>query len=247
MKIRVEGVSIAFHDRLRASFRLNDINLVIDSGTFTCLLGTNGAGKTTLLRMMTGQLKPNRGRVEVADDSGAILSLKEAVRSFAILPQGVQDPPYLTIRELVSLGRNRPGNGLGWRLGDSDMQAVYSCLRKCGIEDKEDRRFDELSGGEKQRAWLAFCLAQEKRFLVLDESLQGLDFLAKRDFFQLLKGIAEGGAGVLLTTHDLQMASQFGGRLIALKDGNLCYDGPPLPDLEHLLIDRKQTEAVHSR
>jgi len=104
------------------------------------------------------------------------------------------------------------------------------------MESLVDRPFEKLSGGEKQRAWLSFCLAQEKGFLVLDESLDGLDYLAKRAFFRRLARLATEGKGILLTTHDLDLAGQFADRILVLKDGGLCYDGAPRADLLSLLV-----------
>jgi len=94
---------------------------------------------------------------------------------------------------------------------------------------------EELSGGELQRAWLAFGLAQEKRFLLLDETLDGLDVLAKQSFFSLLKEAAGKDRGIVLTSHDLDQVTEFAGTVIALSGGRVTYSGPPGVDLRRLL------------
>jgi len=227
MKIQLEGVSLA----LRGRSILEGVTASIDTGTFTCLLGPNGAGKTMLFRVLTGQMPASQGRVMLEQVDASTLPRREVARRFAILPQGVQDPPYVTVRELVALGRFRPGKGLGWHLQESDHAAIVASLRQCEMEQLADRPFAEISGGEKQRAWLAFCLAQEKEFLFLDESLGALDFVAKRAFFQFLATLAAGGRGILLVTHDVDMAYHFATRLMVLQNGALVYDGPPRSDL----------------
>ena len=231
MRIQIRDVSFAY----KGQPVLKGVTADIDSNSMTCLVGANGAGKTTLLRILMGHLKPTSGRVAMVDGDTSISSPQEMAGRQAILPQGIQDPPHLTVGELVSLGRFRPRNGLGWRLGASDRVVVDDCIRRCHITHLVNRVFKELSGGEKQRAWLAFCLAQEKEFLILDESLHGIDFFARRTFFGVLSDLASDGKGVLLTTHDLDMAGLFANRLLVLKDGALHYDGPPRQDLPDLI------------
>ena len=105
--------------------------------------------------------------------------------------------------------------------------AVEECIAKCLAEPFAERTFDQLSGGEKQRVWLAFCLAQEREFLLLDESLHQMDYSRREIFFRMLSNLADDGKGVVLITHDLQMAERHGRRLLVLGDGKLVYDGPP--------------------
>lgn len=231
MKIHLEGVSLA----LRGRSVLEGITASVDTGAFTCLLGPNGAGKSMLFRVMTGQMPATRGRVMLEQVDASTLPRREVAGRFAILPQGIQDPPYVTVRELVALGRFRPGNGLGWRLQGPDHAAIASSMSQCDVEQLADRPFAEISGGEKQRAWLAFCLAQEKEFLFLDESLAALDFVAKAAFFRLLADQAARGRGVLMVTHDVDMANRFANKIMVIHKGALTYDGPPGPDLPTLV------------
>jgi iron complex transport system ATP-binding protein len=214
---------------------LSDVATVIPDGALTCLVGPNGAGKTTLLRILAGELKANSGKFLIDNEDASELSQKEVARYFALIPQDVQPPPHFTVFELVALGKFRPDKRtLWWRLSESEREAVHSYLARCHIEALSRRRVEELSGGEQQRAWLAFGLAQEKRFLLLDETLDGLDIIAKQSFFRLLKGIASEGKGVLLTTHDLDLVTQFADKVIVLNGGSVSYDGPPGTNLQHL-------------
>jgi len=84
---------------------------------------------------------------------------------------------------------------------------------------------------------LAFGLAQEKRFLLLDETLDGLDVFAKRSFFELLKQVASEGTGIVLTTHDLELVADYADKVIVLSSGKVVYEGPPDVDLERCLIN----------
>ena len=220
--IELDRVSFSYGDR-RA---LGDVSVSVTAGEFVCLLGPNGAGKTTLARLIAGELSPSGGRVFLgsADASGEEVELR---RRIAYLPQDIQDPPFVTVRELVTLGRFSPGGGIGWRVSDKDKEIVQGSLTRCMADSFAERPFDQLSGGEKQRVWLSFCMAQEREFLLLDESLHKVDYSRKGLFFKMLASLAEEGKGVILITHDLQMAERHGQRALLLRDGELVYDGPP--------------------
>ena len=221
LSIALEAVSFSYGE----AAVLKEVSATVAAGEFVCLLGPNGAGKTTLAQLIAGELTPTGGRVTL----GAPRSPGEQAaprRHVAYLPQDLQDPPFVTVRELVSLGRFRPGRGLGWRIGPDDSEAVRRCIERCLPEPLADRPFAQLSGGEKQRAWLAFCLAQEREFLLLDESLQQIDYATRDHFFRMLSELADEGMGVVLITHDLEMAMRHGRRFLLLHDGKLAHDGP---------------------
>ena len=227
--IVLDGVSFSYGERPV----LREVSASVAVGEFVCLLGPNGSGKTTLAQLIAGELAPTEGRVFLGEGRGASGN-SEPERHIAYLPQDVQDPPFVTVRELVSLGRFRPRTSLGWRVSATDREAVEQCIARCLLESIADRPFARLSGGEKQRVWLAFCLAQEREILLLDESLHKIDYATRDLFFRMLSNLADDGKGVLLITHDLDMALRHGRRLLVLKEGELAYDGPP-------------NEAIYSR
>lgn len=230
VSIRLEAVSFSYGEK----WVVRDISASITTGEFVCLLGPNGAGKTTLAQVIAGELAPTAGMVRL-DRSGSNTGREEPKPHIAYLPQDLQDPPFVTVRELVSLGRFRPGRSLGWRVSDSDREAVRDCIGQCLIDSFSDRPFSQLSGGEKQRVWLAFCLAQQREFLLLDESLHKMDYSRRELFFKMLSGLAADGKGVILITHDLQMAMRHGRRMLVLRDGEIAYDGPPDQEIYSLM------------
>ena len=224
MKISIEldGVSFSYGEKTV----LREVSVSVATGEFVCLLGPNGAGKTTLAQLIAGELSPTKGRVFL-DAGDASSDLTGVERHIAYLPQDLQDPPFVTVRELVSLGRFSPKRSLGWRVSAKDREVVQECIDRCLAESLADRPFAQLSGGEKQRVWLAFCLAQQREFILLDESLHKIDYSTRDLFFKMLANLAEDGKGVVLITHDLQMAERHGRRMLLLGDGELVYDGPP--------------------
>jgi len=215
---------------------LSGITTNVSDRALTCLVGPNGAGKTTLLRILSGELRATSGAFLIDNNDTSALSQKEIARHFSIIPQDVQPPQHFTVFELVALGRFHPHGALWWRLSDRDRDAVHAYLSRCQVEQLSKWRVEELSGGEQQRAWLAFGLAQDKRFLLLDETLDGLDVFAKQSFFKFLKEVALEGKGVLLTTHDLDLVAQFADKVIVLSSGRISYEGPPDTNLQRFLF-----------
>jgi len=214
---------------------LNSVTANIPCASLTCLLGSNGAGKTTLLRIISGELEATSGTFLVGDTNGSTISQKELAHYFSIIPQGIQSPSHFTVIELVNLGRFRKNRAFRWRLSTRDHEIVDEALRKCNANQFSERRMRELSQGEQQRVWLAFTLAQEKDYLLLDETLDDLDVLNRRTFFQLIKEVAAAGKGVLLTTHDLGLVTEFADQIIVLNNGKISYEGPPQGDISKFL------------
>jgi iron complex transport system ATP-binding protein len=160
------------------------VSASVPAAGLTCLLGTNGAGKTTLLRIVSGELKPTSGKYLIGDADASALSQRELARYFAIIPQNAPIPQYLSVREMVGLGRFHPRGSSKRHLSGGDRAKIDACLARCHIDALSERRLDELSGGEQKRAWLAFGLAPDKEFLILDETLDGMDIFGKRTFFE---------------------------------------------------------------
>jgi iron complex transport system ATP-binding protein len=206
---------------------LDGISATVPSSGLTCLLGANGAGKTTLLRILSGDLKATSGRYFVNNRNAATLSRKELSNYFSVIPQNTPIPLYITVKEMVGLGRFQSRASLWWHLTTEDSAIVDECLALCRIAAFKNRRIDELSGGEQRRAWLAFGLAPDKNYLILDETLDGMDLLTKRAFFQMLKGMASKNRAILMASHDLEMVAEFADHTIVLNTGRIIFEGAP--------------------
>jgi len=221
------------------------VSAIIPTGGLTCLLGNNGAGKTTLLRILSGELKSNSGKYFIGDVDASALSQRELAKYFAIIPQNAPIPQYLTVREMVGLGRFKPRGSSKWHLSSQDRANIDACLARCQIDKLGDRRLDELSGGEQKRAWLAFGLAPDKKFLMLDETLDGMDIFVKRTFFHLLKDIASRDKSILLTSHDLDLVNEFADKIIVLIGGKVIFEGSPYSNLQTLLSGVSESTQIN--
>ena len=231
MKIILQKVSFSFSGDKPA---IKNISTSFATGQLTSILGSNGSGKTTLIRVLAGELQYTDGKILTQTNNLQNLDYNP-LQAVAYISQDVQDPTYLTVRETVTMARFNPRKLLGWKLSTNDEQIVEESMTTCGVMDFSERTFNQLSGGEKQRAWLAFCLAQERNFMLLDESLSGIDFVAKDELFTLMAKIAENGKGILLVTHDPDMAQRHSHHVLVLKGQEITYDGLPPQNLHSII------------
>ncbi|MFP5288768.1 MAG: ABC transporter ATP-binding protein [Thermoanaerobaculia bacterium] len=227
---------------------LGPLDLEVRRGECLVLVGPNGAGKTTLLRLLTGLLRPSAGEIAYGDRSFSSLSRRELARRIAYVPQIRPARVPLRVEEVVLLGRYPHLSAFQMAPRPADFAAVEEALGVVGIEHLRGRPVDELSGGERQAVFIAAALAQESELLVLDEPTIYLDARHQRDLASLLLRLeAEAGRTVVIATHDLNLASLLGDRLIALLEGKILASGPPAeivrPDLLECLF-RTRFEVV---
>ncbi|MDQ0315359.1 ABC transporter ATP-binding protein [Amorphus orientalis] len=206
---------------------LDGIDLAIQPGLVTGLIGHNGSGKSTLIKLMAGQIKPSGGALTFAGKPVTDWPERTFARHVAYLPQQTPGSVGLTVRELVRLGRY-PWHGALGRFGSEDQAHVEEAIRQCGMTDFADRMVDTLSGGERQRAWIAMCLAQNPDCLLLDEPTSALDIAHQIEVLALVRRLChERGLTAIVVLHDVNMAARFCDRLHALKAGRLIAGGTP--------------------
>jgi iron complex transport system ATP-binding protein len=216
---------------------LAGISLEIPAGRCTAVLGPNGSGKSTLLRVLLGVLRPTSGVARFRDLPVGDWPRDALAREVGVLPQGEETHFPMTVREMVAMGRY-PHLGPWRREGPADRAAIDRALVRCDVEGFAARDLATLSGGERQRARLARALAQEPGTLVLDEPTVALDVRHAMAILELLRGLREEGATILLVTHDLNLAARYADRLVVLQDGRLAADGPPAEILDRPLVER---------
>ncbi|MFU2208107.1 ABC transporter ATP-binding protein [Solidesulfovibrio sp. C21] len=219
--IRIEGLRAGYGGR----DVLADIDLHIAPGEMVGLLGPNGAGKTTLLLAATGILPPVAGSVSLAGRDIASLSARERARLVAVVPQRAESAGGLTVRTVVRMGRYPYLPFLGG-YGEADADATKAAMAAVGVAHLADRRMNELSGGEFQRALTARALAQDARAMILDEASASLDMARKMELYGLLAARNAAGTTIVAALHDINLAALFCRRLIFIKNGRIEADGP---------------------
>jgi iron complex transport system ATP-binding protein len=223
VSLQVQRVSFSYFDGLV----LHNISLSIKAGEMVGLLGPNGSGKTTLIKLTSGVLKPGQGEIKLDGARLSQLSRKSIARSIAVVPQQFNIPFAFTTTEVVMLGRT-PFFRAFAEAGEIDKQFVSNALALVNISDLKERRFDELSGGERQKVILAMALAQQPKLLLLDEPTMHLDITHQVEILELVRRLnVERELTVIAAMHDLNLASLYFDRLILLKEGRVSADGTP--------------------
>jgi iron complex transport system ATP-binding protein len=218
---------------------LGPVDLDVWRGECLVVVGPNGAGKTTLLRLLTGLARPAAGEISYLGRPFAALSRRALARRIAYVPQIRPSHVPLTVEEVVLLGRYPHLSAFQMAPRTVDFTAVEEALRLVGIEELRARPVDELSGGERQAVFIAAALAQEAELLILDEPTIHLDARHQSDLAGLLLRLkAESGRTVVLATHDLNLASLLGDRLLAVSGGKLLAVGTPAEIVRPDLLER---------
>ncbi|MFC5475417.1 ABC transporter ATP-binding protein [Paraherbaspirillum soli] len=205
---------------------LHGVDLTIEPGRVTVIVGPNGCGKSTLLRCMARLHKPVLGSVHLGGEDLWRLRPQQAARRLAMLPQTPQAPEGITVGGLVRYGRH-PHQGLLQQWSAADEQAVRAALQATDVLQLADRRLDQLSGGQRQRCWLAMVLAQETPLLLLDEPTSMLDLGHQVDVLNRVQALAAAGRGVVIVLHDLVAAARYADTLVAMRDGRVLATGTP--------------------
>lgn len=200
-------------------------SFTFDAGKVYGLIGHNGSGKSTLIKLMARQTQLSGGSISLDGKDIAHWNQREFAKRVAYLPQHLPAATNLTACELIGMGRYA-WNGLFGRQTAADKQAIAEALRLTHTEKFADQLVDTLSGGERSRIWLAMLLAQQSRFLLLDEPLAALDIAHQVEVMQLVHQLSRDlGLGVVIVIHDINLAAHFCDHLVALHSGKLLAQG----------------------
>ena len=200
---------------------LSDINQVLKAGQLVCLLGANGVGKSTILRTLAGFQPPLSGEVLLDGKDLSSLSLSQRSKTVSIVLTGRVEVPYLTVVDLVGMGRS-PYTGFFGKLSEEDKGIASDAIEMIGISSLAERTIDTLSDGERQKAFLAKALAQQTPIILLDEPTAFLDFHAKISTLRLMQKLAhETNKIILMSTHDVEMALRLSDLLWIVQDGKI--------------------------
>jgi iron complex transport system ATP-binding protein len=145
---------------------VDKVDFQVETGEFFGILGPNGSGKTTLLKALSGILPQSSGEIMFNGKYLSDYSSKELAKLIAVLPQNSSHSFSYSVKETVMLGRYPHQKGLFKAISSYDEEIVYEAMTRTGVEGLQHRKLDELSGGEKQRVFLAQALAQEPKVIL---------------------------------------------------------------------------------
>ena len=224
--IRAQGLSYSAGLRALA----HSIDLEIRPGEVLAVLGPNGAGKTTVLRLLAGELPPSRGVVMLDGKPLPHYRAADLARRRAVLPQSESLRFGFLGHEVVALGRYPWGGGAA----PSESSIVMEAMRAAGALEFAERRYTQLSGGERTRVQLARVFAQiwdpgdqGPRFLLLDEPTANLDLAHQHEVLGAVRRFASTGVGVVMVLHDLNLAQRYADRVLLLHEGRVHACGRP--------------------
>lgn len=219
---------------------LSNLNLTLNKGDFVCVLGKSGAGKSTFIRCINGLQIPTSGEVcldgRVCLDPDYVSRAKEEKlrkvrREMGMIFQHFNLVPRLSVLQNVLTGtfgyRSSFKNLIGW-FSQEELALARKIIAEVGLSEMADRRVENLSGGQKQRVGIARALVQQPRVLLGDEPVASLDPGTSNRIFTLLKEMHERlGLLTVINVHDVDLAKRYATRIIALRNGEMIFDGLP--------------------
>lgn len=215
-----ENLAYAYPHTKRNVF--SDISLEARAGSMLAILGNNGAGKSTLLDLLAGISSPKAGRVAVCGEDVSTLGRRQIAQRIAYVAQQ-QTVPHLSVYDEVLLGR-KPH--ISWSITQADRDIVASAISDLGLEDFAKRYCDELSGGERQKVFIARALAQEPQVMFLDEPTSALDPKNQLEVLRVLRDITRrNNIASVLVIHDINLALRFCDRFVLVRDGEVVASG----------------------
>ncbi|KSU88594.1 ABC transporter ATP-binding protein [Priestia flexa] len=204
-----------------------NLNLDIQEGKITTIIGPNGCGKSTLLKTIGRILKQTNGKVYLQEKDLATIHTKEIAKHLALLPQHPTAPGQLKVEELISYGRYPHRKNVN-KLTKQDQELINWAMDITNVSDFKNRQIANLSGGQRQKVWLAMALAQETDILLLDEPTTFLDMSHQLEVLQIVEELnVEKHCTVVMVLHDINHAARFSDEIIAMKQGKLINVGKP--------------------
>lgn len=227
---------------------LSEVTIDFPEKKLTSLIGPNGAGKSTLLMMMANLSQPDQGEILFKTQNIREIHLAEYAKNVSTLRQTPGMNLRMTVKELIAFGRFPYSRG---SLTSYDHHVIDEAIQFLDLDALSDSYLDELSGGQRQMAFLAMTIAQQTEVLLLDEPLNNLDMKHAVHIMQALRRLCdEQGRTVILVIHDINFAANYSDHIVALKNNTVYLSGPTqrvitaaqLSDLYELNFDISYSE-----
>ena len=233
INLKLENFSTGYKNKII----IDSINLSINAGEWLGIIGANGSGKSTLIKGICRIIKPQKGKVLLKGKDINNLSNKSISQQISFLPQGINSNLSISVSDLVALGRSPYKNFWDFDLTKNDKSIIEESLKLVEILDLKDCLLSEISGGQRQRAFLALALAQETEIIILDEPTNYLDINHQIKFLQILKDLQlKKNLTIITVLHDLNLCARFSDQIAALKNGLLIEVGEPKDILNKNII-----------
>ena len=202
---------------------LQDVSLALEPGQVSVLVGPNGCGKSTLLKTLCGILAPQGGEVLLDGENLLTMKGQERAKRVAYLPQE-RRLPDITVERMVLHGRF-PYLGYPRRYRGEDHAAARAAMERMGLTELAEQPLQKLSGGQRQKVYIAMALAQDTPVILLDEPVTYLDVGHQLQLMEVIRALGREGKTVLMVLHDLPHAMAVADRVILMEQGRIAQQG----------------------
>ena len=210
----------------------------VSPGEFFVIIGPNGAGKTSLLKVLAGLQKAQQGTVTIKDKNILKYRRRNLSQIMAIVPQQIEVGFPFTVADTVIMGRS-PHLGILGMEGENDFYIAGVAMKFTDVAHLADRKLYQLSGGELQRVIIARAICQQPEIILLDEPTTALDPAHQLKIMDLMEKFRrEQGTTIIMVSHDLNLASMYGDRLLLLKEGRVIKTGETGAVLDKELLEQ---------
>lgn len=229
--LKIEGLKVVYDKKVLA---LENINLNVEDGEFVGIIGSSGSGKSTLIKCINLLVRPTEGKIYIDDVNIMDLDnkgLREIRKEIGFIFQDYNLIDRSTVVDNVLIGRLAYKSSLEslFRIfSKDDYERATKALNYVGLDEKVYDRADQLSGGQKQRVAIAKTLCQRPKIILADEPVASLDMASSQLIMEYFKRANEKKKiTILINLHDVNLAKKYCSRIVALKNGNIVFDGRP--------------------
>jgi len=229
----INDISLSFRNKSI----LSDVSFRVSAGEFFVVIGPNGAGKTSLLKILSGLQKTQQGSVQIKGKDIYRYTRRSLAQIMAIVPQQIEVGFPFTVKETVIMGRT-PHLGILGMESKNDFHIAEEAMNFTEVAHLKERKLFQLSGGELQRVIIARAICQQPEIILLDEPTTALDPSHQLKIMDLMERFRrEHNTTIIMVSHDLNLASMYGDRLLLLKEGRVVKTGDPKTVLNKTLLE----------
>ncbi len=221
MKVTIDSLGLNYGSHKA----LDSISFDVKEGEVISVVGPNGSGKSSLIRCIAQIHSPTRGTIRIDDRDASQMDPVEVARAIGYVPQNFHFLFFSTVMETVMLGR-KPH--IRWKVTPRDLEVVQQSLDYMNIRHLADKFMDQLSGGEKQKVYIARALAQEPELFLFDEPTSNLDLRHQIEVLEITRNLTRTSKkSMVVALHDLNLAFTYSDRIVVLNQGKLYATGKP--------------------
>lgn len=221
MRIKLEDVVVKYGKYAAA----DGVSFDVGPGEVVSIIGPNGSGKSTIIKSIAQIIQPSSGRISLNGRDLSTIDISEIAKLIGYVPQNFHYLFYSNVMETVLLGR-KPH--IKWKVSKNDLDIVQKALENMGITGMAGKFMDELSGGEKQKVYIARTLAQQPQLYLLDEPTSNLDLKHQIEVLEITKRLTKDqGASMIVALHDLNLALKYSDKVAMMQKGRLYAFGKP--------------------